>query len=45
MNEARGTGTVHVISGFRHEVDEIFTLLGYYAARSGSSLPTFQDNL
>jgi hypothetical protein len=33
-----------VISGFRHDVDEICALLGYYATSSGDSLPTFQDN-
>ena len=34
-----------VISGFCHDVGENCTLLGYYAASSGNSLPTFQDNL
>jgi hypothetical protein len=34
-----------MISDFRHYVDEICALLGYYAALSGSSLPTFRDNL
>jgi len=34
-----------VISGFRREVDENFTLLGYYAANSGNFLPTFRDKL
>jgi hypothetical protein len=34
-----------VISGFRHDVDEICALLGYYIALSGSSVPTFRDNL
>jgi hypothetical protein len=34
-----------VISGFRRYVDEIRVLLGYYAAYSGNSLPTFRDNL
>ena len=34
-----------VISGFSHDVDEIFALLGYYAALSGSPVPTFRDNL
>jgi hypothetical protein len=34
-----------VISSFRREVYEICALLGYYAAYSGNSLPTFQDNL
>jgi len=33
-----------VISGFCHEVAENCALLGYYAASSGSFLPTFQDN-
>jgi len=34
-----------VNSGFRREVDENCAVLGYYAAGSGNSLPTFQDNL
>ena len=34
-----------MISGFRREVDENCALLGYYAASSGNSLPTFRDNL
>jgi hypothetical protein len=34
-----------VISGFRHKADEICTLVGYYAAYSSNSLPTFRDNL
>jgi hypothetical protein len=34
-----------VISGFRHEADEICALEGYYAAYSSNSLPTFRDNL
>ena len=34
-----------MISGFRRDVDEICVFLGYYAASSGNSLPTFQDNL
>jgi hypothetical protein len=34
-----------VISGFRCYVDDICVLLGYYAAFSGSSAPTFWDNL
>jgi hypothetical protein len=37
--------SVHMISGFRREVDENCALLGYYAARSGNLLPTFRDNL
>jgi hypothetical protein len=34
-----------VISGFRREVHENCALLGYYAAHSGNTLPTFRDNL
>jgi hypothetical protein len=34
-----------VISGFRPEVDENCALLGYYAAISGKSVPTFRRNL
>ena len=34
-----------MISGFCCEVDEHYVLLGYYAASSGNSLPTFRDNL
>jgi hypothetical protein len=34
-----------VISGFRRDVDEICALVGYYAAPSGCSVPTFRDNL
>ena len=34
-----------VILGCRREVDENCVLLGYYAASSGNSLPTFRDNL
>jgi hypothetical protein len=34
-----------VISGFRHDVYEICTLLGYNAAYSGNSLLKFRDNL
>jgi hypothetical protein len=36
---------VGVTSGFCRDVDEICGLLGYYAALSGSSVPTFRDNL
>jgi hypothetical protein len=35
----------HVISVFRREIDENCALLGYYAASSGNSLPTFRDNI
>jgi hypothetical protein len=34
-----------VISGFHRDVDEICALLEYYAAFSGSSVPTFRNNL
>jgi hypothetical protein len=34
-----------VISGFRCDVAEICTLLGYYAASNGNPLPTFRDNV
>jgi hypothetical protein len=34
-----------MISGFRRDIDEICALVGYYAALSGSSVPTFRDNL
>ena len=37
--------SVCVISGFRRDVDEICVLLGYYAALSGNSVPTFRDNI
>jgi hypothetical protein len=33
------------MSGFGRDVDEICVLLEYYAALSGSSVPTFRDNL
>jgi hypothetical protein len=35
----------YVISGFRREVDENYTLLRYYAASSGNFLPTFRDHI
>jgi len=34
-----------LISGFRREVDENCAFMGYCAASSGDSLPTFRDNL
>jgi len=34
-----------VTSGLRREADGYCVLLGYYAASSGSFLPTFRDNL
>jgi len=38
-------GVLCVISCFRCEIDEICPLLGYYAAYSGKSLPTFRYNI
>ena len=35
---------IYVILGFRREVGNC-AVLGYYAASSGNSLPTFRDNL
>jgi len=32
-----------VISGYRREMDENCARLGYYAASSDNSLPTFRD--
>jgi hypothetical protein len=37
--------TFWVISGLGRHVEELCILLGYYAALSGSSVPTFRDNL
>jgi len=34
-----------VISGFRHKVDGIYTLQGYYTAYSRNSLLTSQDSV
>jgi hypothetical protein len=34
-----------LISGFRRDVDDICTLLGYYAASCGNCLSTFRDNV
>jgi hypothetical protein len=36
---------VSFISGFRRHVDEIYALLGCYAASSGNTLPTFRDHI
>ena len=36
---------IRVTIGLRREVDEICTLLGYYAAYSSNSLPTYLGNL
>jgi len=38
-------GVPCMVSGFLLEVDENSVLLGYYAASSGNSSPTFRDNL
>jgi hypothetical protein len=34
-----------VFSGYRREVDENFSLLGYYTVNSGNFLPTLRDNI
>ena len=34
-----------VISCFRHDIEEISSLLGYYGASSGNTLPTFRDKV
>jgi hypothetical protein len=34
-----------MISGLRLDVDEIYALLGYYAASNGNPLPAFRDNI
>jgi len=36
---------IWTISDFHHEVDEFCTLLGYYAAYNGDSVPTFRDKI
>jgi len=41
VGEMNGKAT----SGFLREADENCALLGYSAASSGNSLPTFRDNL
>jgi hypothetical protein len=43
--ESKTYSLTRVISGFRRDVDQICALLGYYAASSGNSVPTFRDNL
>ena len=42
---SRKTLNFRVISGFRCAVNENSALLGYYAASSDYSLPTFRDKL
>jgi hypothetical protein len=37
--------SIKFISGLRRDVDEICSLLGYYAASCGNCLPTFRDNV
>jgi hypothetical protein len=40
------TNILYMISAFRRDdVDEICALLGYYAASSGNTLPTFRDKV
>jgi hypothetical protein len=34
-----------MISGFNCDVDEIYALLGWYAASNGNPVLTFQDNV
>jgi hypothetical protein len=34
-----------VIAGFRHDVDDICVLLGYYVEYSCTSLPSFRDDI
>jgi hypothetical protein len=34
-----------MISGYRHNADQICALLGSYAATNGNPLPTFQSHL
>jgi len=34
-----------VISGFRHEVDENYALLGYYAASGGDFLSSLRETI
>ena len=43
----RITGTLirEILTGFRRQVAENYSLFGYYAASSGNSPPTFRDNL
>jgi hypothetical protein len=36
---------VHEILGFQCSVDEVYALLGWYAACVGSCIQTFQDSL
>jgi hypothetical protein len=45
LNEGDFVRGVEVISGLWHEVDENYTLPGYYAASSRNFLLTFWDNL
>jgi hypothetical protein len=34
-----------MISWFRHDVNEVWDVLGLYETYSGNSVPTFRDNL
>jgi hypothetical protein len=42
MSAERNYSVLSVISGFRRDVDEIFALLGCYAASNANALPTFR---
>ena len=44
LHHRKKTLSFFVTSGIRSEVDENCAVLGYYAASSGNSLPTFRDN-
>jgi hypothetical protein len=44
-NETENASCLFVISYFRHDVDEICALLGYYASSNGNPLQTFRDNI
>jgi hypothetical protein len=43
--KVKNFSVLRVISHFPREADENCALLGYYAASSGNSLPTFRENL
>jgi len=36
---------IRMISGFHHDVNEIYALSGFYSAYNANSVPTFQDNV
>jgi anti-anti-sigma regulatory factor len=45
LNDSSNRGVLSEMSGFRRRVNEIFDLLGPYAALFGSLLPKFRDSL